>query len=85
MIDSEERAQWNDDAEFARPGGRSTDFPKIWGRPAGTQWSEERAAWVRDRVARFAGIQALDELARRDVRLLNALRKAALMSQRNAP
>ncbi len=33
----------NDDVELAQPGGRSTDFPKIWGRPAGTQWSEERA------------------------------------------
>jgi hypothetical protein len=75
----------DDDVETAQPGGRSTDFPKIWGRPAGSQWSEERAAWVRDRVARFAGLQALDELARRDNRYLHTLRVALLMSRRRAP
>ncbi len=76
----------SDDAvEFAQPGGRSTDFPKIWGRPAGTQWSEERAAWVKDRVCRFRGLAALDELARRDIKHLNVLRRAALMSPRRTP
>ncbi len=73
------------DAEFAQPGGRSTDFPKEWGRPAGTQWSEERAAWVRDRCARFAGLAALDTLAARDTRFLNMLRLAALAATRTTP
>ncbi len=76
----------NDDAvEFAQPGGRSTDFPKIWGRPAGTQWSEERAAWVKDRVCRFAGLQALDQLAARDKRHLLVLQRALLLGRRTGP
>ncbi len=73
------------DVETAQPGGRSTDFPTIWGRPAGTQWSEERADWVRDRVNRFAGLAALDQLARHDVRYLNMLRKAIVASRRSTP
>ncbi len=75
----------SDDVEFAQPGGRSTDFPKIWGRPAGTQWSEERADWVKAQVNRFAGLAALDQLARHDVRYLNILRRAVVASRRNAP
>ncbi len=65
--------------------GSRGNFPRIWGRPPGDQWSEERAAWVRDRVNRFAGLAALDQLARHDVRHLNILRRAALMAQRNTP
>ncbi len=75
----------DDDVEFAQPGGRSTDFPRIWGRPAGDRWSEERAQWIRDRVCQFRGLAALDELARRDVKHLNMLRRAVVASLRNAP
>ena len=60
----------NDDGvETAQTTSGSHGFPRIWGRPAGDRWSEERAEWVRDRVARFAGIQALDQLAARDKRI----------------
>jgi hypothetical protein len=72
------------DVEYAQTSG-SHGFPRIWGRPAGDQWSEERAAWVRDRVCRFRGLAALDELARRDVKYLNDLRQAIVASQRNTP
>jgi hypothetical protein len=68
--------------EFAQPGGRSTDFPKIWGRPAGDRWSEERADWIRAQIGRFAGMAALDRLARRDVKYLCDLRKAIVASRR---
>ncbi len=74
----------NDDVEQAQTSG-SHGFPRMWGPPAGDRWSEERAAWIKTQVCRYAGQSALDELARRDVRLLNMLRRAALMSQRNAP
>ena len=30
--------------------GRATEFPDEWGFPPGTQFSEERAAWVLQRV-----------------------------------
>jgi len=72
------------DVEFADTAGNH-NFPRAWGRPAGTTWSEERAAWIRDRVGRFAGLQALDELARRDVRYLNMLRRAVVASMRHSP
>ena len=72
------------DIEFADTPG-SHNFPRAWGRPAGDRWSEERATWIKDRVNRFAGLAALDELARRDVKHLNMLRRAALMSMRHAP
>ncbi len=72
------------DVEFADTTG-SHNFPRAWGRPAGTTWSEERAAWIRDRVCRFRGIQALEELARRDIKYLNDLRQAIVASQRNTP
>lgn len=73
------------DVETAETSGRSTGFPASWGRPAGTQWSEERADWVRDRCARFAGLQALEQLANRDRRYLLMLQRAVLMSRRNSP
>ncbi len=72
------------DVETAQTSG-GHDFPKEWGPPAGTQFSEERAAWVRDRVCRFRGLAALQELERRDVRFLNMLRRAALASMRRTP
>ncbi len=75
----------DDDVEFAQPGGRSTDFPKIWGRPAGTQWSEERAQWIRDRVCQFRGLSALQELESRDRKYLLMLQRAVLMSRRTTP
>ena len=74
------------DVEFAETsGGSRGNFPTIWGRPAGTQWSEERATWIRDRVCRFAGLQALDRLASRDRKHLLMLQRAVLMSRRNEP
>ncbi len=73
------------DVETAETSGGGHGFPSHWGRPAGSQWSEERAAWIRDRVARFAGIQALDQLAARDRRYLLMLQRAVLMSRRTGP
>lgn len=34
-------------------------FPAEWGAPAGTQFSEERTAWVRERVAEHRALQAV--------------------------
>jgi len=73
------------DVEFAQPTSGVHGFPSQWGRPAGSQWSEERAAWVKAQVCRFRGLAALDELARRDVKYLNMLRRAVVASLRNAP
>ncbi len=72
------------DIEFADTPG-SHNFPRAWGRPAGDRWSEERAQWIRASIGRFRGLAALDELARRDVRHLNMLRRAVVASLRNAP
>lgn len=74
----------NGPEEHAEPG-RSSNFPAEWGIPAGRQFSSERAAWVRDRVARFAGLRALDKLATADRRHLQMLQRAVLMSRREGP
>ncbi len=75
------------DVEFAKPdGGSRGNFPTMWGVPRGSQWSEERADWIKAQVGRFRGLSALQELAGRDQRYLNMLRKAIVASQRrNAP
>ncbi len=72
------------DVEYAQTSG-SHGFPRMWGRPAGDRWSEERAAWVKDRVCRFRGLAALDELASRDRKHLLMLQRAVLMSRRTTP
>ncbi len=74
----------NGDVETAQTNG-SHGFPRIWGRPAGDRWSEERAGWIKTQIGRFRGQAALDELARRDVRYLNTLRLAVLASLRRTP
>ncbi len=75
----------NGPEEHAEPGRSSDSFPVEWGIPAGRQYSSERAAWVRDRVARFAGLRALDKLAAADRRHLQMLQRAVLMSRREGP
>ncbi len=72
------------DVEFAETSG-SHNFPRAWGRAPGDRWSEERASWIRASIGRFRGIQALEELARRDIKYLNDLRQAIVASQRNTP
>ncbi len=71
--------------ETAETSGGRGNFPKIWGRPAGDRWSEERAEWIKDRVCRFRGQAALDQLAARDIRYLGMLRKAVVASRRTTP
>ncbi len=76
----------DDDVEFAETtGGSRGNFPTMWGVPRGSQWSEERAEWIKDQICRFAGLAALDQLASRDKRYLGMLRRAVVASRRNAP
>jgi len=72
----------NGDVETAQTTSGGHGFPRHWGRPAGDRWSEERATWVKDQVNRYAGLAALDRLARRDVKYLGDLRKAVVASRR---
>jgi hypothetical protein len=67
-------------AEGARVVGAS--FPDSWGRPEDRQYSVERAAWVRRHVKAEMRTRPLDQLARRDIRLLNSLQLALVNSKR---
>ena len=54
------------DVEYATQGGG--DYPHRWGVPRGKRFSEERSAWVKDRVLaemRCAPIRARIQLMRR--------------------
>ncbi len=73
-----------DSDEFAEVG-RSRMYPDEWGVPPGDRFSEARAAWVRDRVARFAGLRALDQLVAADKRHWLLWQRAVLMSRRDGP
>ena len=58
-------------------------FPAEWGSPPpGGAYSEERARWVREKVAGHCRTAPLRELARRDARLLWTLRIAELERKR---
>ena len=70
--------------EYAE-GGRSRTYPDEWGVPPGDRYSEERAAWVRERCAQFAGPQALAKLAAADKRHLQMLQRAVLVARREGP
>src|SRR5829696_2622152 len=54
-------------------GGFGRSLPAEWGRPPGSQFSEERATWIREQVRRHVATGPLRELAARDRRLLNVL------------
>jgi hypothetical protein len=69
------------DVELA-DGGFGRSFPAEWGRPKGSQFSEERAAWIREQVRRHVAAAPLRELAARDRRLLSVLRLAELERRR---
>jgi hypothetical protein len=62
-------------------GSRNVDtYPDEWGTPAGRQFSEERAAWVKERVyshSRDPQVK-LRQLADADRRLAVTLRMAEL-------
>lgn len=73
-----------DPDEFAE-GGRSRTYPDVLGVPPGDRFSEERARWVREQCARFAGVSALDRLAAKDKRHLLLLQRAVLMTRRTGP
>lgn len=73
-----------DSDEFAE-GGRSRTYPDEWGVPPGDRYSEERARWVREQCARFAGLAAMDRLAAKDKRHLQILQRAVLMARRVGP
>jgi hypothetical protein len=59
-------------------GERNASFPAEWGAPRGSQFSEERAAWVRSKVASHTTVARYQTLARADARWLKMLREAAL-------
>jgi len=63
-------------------GGFGRSLPAEWGRPPGSQFSEERATWIREQVRRHVATGPLRELAARDRRLLNVLRLAELDRRR---
>jgi hypothetical protein len=44
----------NGDVEYATRSRGPASFPESWGLPEGRLFSEERAAWVRRKVAEFA-------------------------------
>jgi hypothetical protein len=57
-------------------------YPAEWGWPAGSQYSEERTAWVRWNVGEDAVLNAHRILAAKDARLLAILRMADLRRRR---
>ncbi len=75
----------SDEFECAEGGRRSRTFPQEWGMPPGERFSEERARWVRDRVARTCGRRALDKLVAADKRHQQMLQRLALMARREGP
>jgi hypothetical protein len=70
-------------------GARGWDtFPPDWGIPPGSQFSEERAAWVRSKVCehqRWTPARVRAALAAKDHRLMWALRAIELESRRVGP
>ncbi len=72
------------DVETAETSGNHK-FPRVWGRPAGDRWSEERAQWIRASIERRRGLSALAELESRDKKYLLMLQTAVLMSRKNSP
>lgn len=69
----------------AATGGHHPDFPRAWGTPPGSQFSEERAAWVRDRVREHDIGRPLRQLAAADARLLWNLRIALHERNKRTP
>jgi hypothetical protein len=55
-------------------GSRQSPFPPEWGRPPGTQYSEERSAWIARNVQETAATSRHRQLGRRDTALACALR-----------
>ena len=66
-------------------GGFGRSFPASWSRPRGSQFSEERAAWIREQVKRHSASAPLRELAARDRRQLAVLRAVGLERRRESP
>ena len=60
-------------------------FPRSWGRPPGDQFSEERARWVREKVAEHRQTAPLPNLTERNHRFLWMLRIAELERKRETP
>ena len=55
--------------------GRASSFPAEWGLPPGDAYSEERAAWVREKVrAQLRGAPS-QQLRRQQVALMVYLRR----------
>lgn len=50
--------------EYASENRTLGVFPAEWGVPAGSQFSEERAAWVRERVAEHRAMEAVRRKAK---------------------
>ena len=62
-------------------------FPAEWGTPVGTQFSEERARWVRDRVQEHRTLTDLQHraAARTTIGAQHAQRRRHLLLKRYAP
>lgn len=62
-------------------------FPPEWGMPPGTQFSEERAAWVRKRVTEHRALVAVRERATAvsATRAAHVRRQRQLLLTRYAP
>ena len=60
-------------------------FPSEWGIPAGAPQSEERANWVRSKIAETSGTGALRRLANANGRLATLLRAAELDRRKEGP
>ena len=63
------------DVEYGDEGWKSP-FPKEWGRPPGSAYSEERAAWVKSHVRTHVSGAPIRMLRKRQIEMLNMLRQA---------
>ncbi|MFD7443906.1 hypothetical protein [Streptomyces sp. NPDC059909] len=66
--------------EFASEGRTFGAFPAEWGVPPGKQFSEERAAWVRERVAECQALAAVRRRAQEQARAAGSVKPAARMT-----
>lgn len=71
--------------EYAEAGRDIGQFPVEWGCPVGRRFSDERAAWIRTRIAEHAALTAHRRLADRDAKMLVQLHQAALNANRVGP
>jgi hypothetical protein len=63
---------------FIEDGDRKSPFPAVLGRPVGSPYSEEWAAWVRHKVREHLRRAPLRQLRLRQVQMLAMLRQALI-------